>query len=256
MHEASALVAGGSLLAAREIARGSGRPRGQLAGGLHHAMADRAAGFCVYNDCAVAIAWLLDQGVERIAYVDVDVHHGDGVQAAFYDDPRVLTISTAPAPAALCCRAPGWPGESGKGAGAGYAVNVPLPPGTDDAGWLRAFHAVVPVAAGGVPAADPGHPVRRRHPPRGPAGRPASSRSTGSGRSTARCASSPSALRGGVAGHRRRRVRARSGWCRGPGRTCWRRSLDRDVDPATAAAGRRGGRTPRACTRPGAADAG
>ena len=56
-------------------------------------MRDHASGFCVYNDSAVAIAWLLDQGSERIAYVDVDVHHGDGVQAAFYDDPRVLTIS-------------------------------------------------------------------------------------------------------------------------------------------------------------------
>ncbi len=64
-----------------------------IAGGLHHAMPDRASGFCVYNDVAVAIRWLLDHGAEKVAYVDVDVHHGDGVEQIFYDDPRVLTIS-------------------------------------------------------------------------------------------------------------------------------------------------------------------
>ncbi|QJY49762.1 acetoin utilization protein AcuC [Pseudonocardia broussonetiae] len=143
MHEASALIAGGSLLAAREIAEDRADRAVNLAGGLHHAMADRAAGFCVYNDCSVAIAWLLEQGYERIAYVDVDVHHGDGVQAAFYDDPRVMTVSMHQHPLTLW-PGTGWPGEYGKGDGAGYAVNVPLPPGTGDAGWLRAFHAVVP----------------------------------------------------------------------------------------------------------------
>ncbi|MHA6784165.1 acetoin utilization protein AcuC [Pseudonocardia saturnea] len=143
MHEASALIAGGSLLAAQTIAEGRADRAVNLAGGLHHAMADRAAGFCVYNDCSVAIAWLLEQGYERIAYVDVDVHHGDGVQAAFYDDPRVMTISMHQHPLTLW-PGTGWPGEYGTGDGAGYAVNVPLPPGTDDAGWLRAFHAVVP----------------------------------------------------------------------------------------------------------------
>ena len=71
-------------------------------------MPDRASGFCVYNDCAVAISWLLDHGFERIAYVDVDVHHGDGVQAAFYDDPRVLTISLHQHPFTL------WPARAGR----------------------------------------------------------------------------------------------------------------------------------------------
>jgi acetoin utilization protein AcuC len=94
-------------------------------------MADRAAGFCVYNDCAVAISWLLDHGFERIAYVDVDVHHGDGVQAAFYDDPRVLTISLHQHPLTLW-PGTGWSREYGDGEAAGYAVNVPLPPGTSD----------------------------------------------------------------------------------------------------------------------------
>jgi acetoin utilization protein AcuC len=106
-------------------------------------MRDHASGFCVYNDCAVAISWLLDHGFDRIAYVDTDVHHGDGVQAAFYDDPRVLTISVHQHPFTL------WPGtgysaEAGTGAGEGMAVNIPVPPGTRDPGWLRAFHSIVP----------------------------------------------------------------------------------------------------------------
>jgi acetoin utilization protein AcuC len=143
MHEASALVCGGSLLGAREIAEGRVDRAVNIAGGLHHAMADRAAGFCVYNDCAVAISWLLDHGFDRVAYVDVDVHHGDGVQAAFYTDPRVLTISMHQHPMTLW-PGTGWSGEYGEGKGVGYAVNVPLPPGTADAGWLRAFDGIVP----------------------------------------------------------------------------------------------------------------
>ena len=106
-------------------------------------MRSSASGFCVYNDPAIAIKWLLSAGAERIAYVDTDVHHGDGVQAAFYDDPRVLTISLHEHPATLF-PGTGLPGEIGAGAGAGYAVNVALPAGTGDASWLRAFDAVVP----------------------------------------------------------------------------------------------------------------
>jgi acetoin utilization protein AcuC len=143
MHEASSLIAGGSLLAARTLLEDRADRAVNIAGGLHHAMPDRAAGFCVYNDCSIAIAWLLEQGVERIAYIDVDVHHGDGVQASFYRDPRVLTVSMHQHPLTLW-PGTGWPTEFGEGDGAGYAVNVPLPPGTRDAGWLRAFHAVVP----------------------------------------------------------------------------------------------------------------
>jgi len=93
MHEASALVTGGTVDAARAVRRGAAQHAVNLAGGLHHAMPGRASGFCVYNDAAVAIAELLADGVRRIAYVDIDAHHGDGVEAAFYDDPRVLTIS-------------------------------------------------------------------------------------------------------------------------------------------------------------------
>ena len=143
MHEASALVAGGSLLAADEILAGHTVRAVNIAGGLHHAMRNYASGFCIYNDCALAIRRLLDGGVSRVAYVDIDVHHGDGVEAAFVDDRRVLTISLHQHPMTL------FPGTGDStdigGAGAeGCAVNVPLPPGTGDEEWLRAFHAVVP----------------------------------------------------------------------------------------------------------------
>jgi acetoin utilization protein AcuC len=143
MHEASALVAGATLAAAQAVWSGSALHGASIAGGLHHAMRRAASGFCVYNDPAIAIKWLLAAGAERVAYVDVDVHHGDGVQAAFYDDPRVLTISLHEHPATLF-PGTGLPTEAGEGAGVGYSVNVALPAGTDDAGWLRAFDAVVP----------------------------------------------------------------------------------------------------------------
>ncbi|MEV4579366.1 acetoin utilization protein AcuC [Nonomuraea jabiensis] len=140
VHEASALIAGASLAAARSVWEGTAEHAVNVAGGLHHAMAATASGFCVYNDPALAIAWLLRQGAGRIAYVDVDVHHGDGVQAAFFDDPRVLTISLHESPRTLF-PGTGFPEETGA---EGTAVNVALPAGTGDSGWLRAFHAVVP----------------------------------------------------------------------------------------------------------------
>ena len=140
VHEASALIAGASVAAARAVYEGAAEHAVNVAGGLHHAMPAMASGFCVYNDPALAIAWLLDQGVERIAYVDVDVHHGDGVQTMFYDDPRVLTISLHESPRTLF-PGTGFPHETGAD---GTAVNVALPAGTGDAGWLRAFDAVVP----------------------------------------------------------------------------------------------------------------
>ena len=143
MHEASALVAGATLAAARAMWSGTAEHGASIAGGLHHAMRASASGFCVYNDPAIAITWLLAQGAERIAYVDIDVHHGDGVQAAFYDDPRVLTISLHETPA-LLFPGTGRPSETGGPGARGSAVNVALPGGTGDAGWLRAFHAIVP----------------------------------------------------------------------------------------------------------------
>jgi acetoin utilization protein AcuC len=143
MHEAAALIVGGTVTAARAVWQGEVDHAVNLAGGLHHAMRDRASGFCLYNDPAVAIADLLDQGARCVAYVDVDAHHGDGVQAAFDADPRVVTISLHESGEALF-PGTGAPTEIGRDGGQGAAVNVALPPGTGDAGWLRAFHAVVP----------------------------------------------------------------------------------------------------------------
>ncbi|MCX5607302.1 MULTISPECIES: acetoin utilization protein AcuC [unclassified Streptomyces] len=143
MHEASALIAGQSVAGAEAIWRGEAEHAVNFAGGLHHAMPGGAAGFCVYNDAALAVARLLELGAERVAYVDVDVHHGDGVQAAFWDDPRVLTISLHEHPRTLFPQT-GWPEETGGAAAEGSAVNVALPAGTGDEGWLRAFHATVP----------------------------------------------------------------------------------------------------------------
>jgi acetoin utilization protein AcuC len=143
MHEASALVAGATLDAVRAVWSGAALHGANVAGGLHHAMRASASGFCIYNDPAIAIAWLLGQGVERIAYVDIDVHHGDGVQAAFWNDPRVLTISLHEDPATLF-PGTGLPTDTGGPDADGFAVNLPLPAGTGDAAWLRAFHAVVP----------------------------------------------------------------------------------------------------------------
>ncbi|MGH3662494.1 MAG: acetoin utilization protein AcuC [Micromonosporaceae bacterium] len=143
MHEASALVAGATLQAAELVWSGRARRAVNIAGGLHHAMPDRAAGFCVYNDPAVAIARLLELGAERIAYLDLDVHHGDGVQHMFYNDPRVLTISLHQNPLSLF-PGTGFPDETGGPDAEGTAVNLALPPGTTDGQWLTAFHAVVP----------------------------------------------------------------------------------------------------------------
>ncbi|MFT4189693.1 MAG: acetoin utilization protein AcuC [Aeromicrobium sp.] len=143
MHEVSALIAGASVEAARRVWTGEAIRAANVAGGLHHAMPDKASGFCIYNDVALAIRWLLDHGAERVAYVDVDAHHGDGVQTIFYDDPRVLTVSIHEGPQTLFPGTGAWTETGGRGA-PGSAVNIPLPPGTSDAGWLRAFHAVVP----------------------------------------------------------------------------------------------------------------
>jgi acetoin utilization protein AcuC len=142
MHEAGALVVGATLAAARGVMGGRSQHAFNPSGGLHHAMPDRAAGFCVYNDVAIAIAWLLRQGLERIAYVDVDVHHGDGVQEVFYSDPRVLTASIH--------QFDQWffPGtgdrdETGVGDGVGTAVNVPLPGGIGDERWLEGLRGEI-----------------------------------------------------------------------------------------------------------------
>jgi acetoin utilization protein AcuC len=145
MHEAASLVVGASVAAAEAVWSGRCDHAFNAAGGLHHAMPSRASGFCVYDDPAVAIAWLLAQGAERIAYVDVDVHHGDGVQQVFYDDPRVLTISLHEY-APFFFPGTGDLSETGGPNAPGSAINLPLSPFTGDEGWLEAFGTVVPRA--------------------------------------------------------------------------------------------------------------
>lgn len=142
MHEAAALVAGATLAAADDIFEDRAQHAFNPSGGLHHAMPGRAAGFCVYNDVAITIASLLRKGIERIAYVDLDVHHGDGVQQIFYSDPRVLTASIHEFDFGF------FPGtgdrdETGIGAGEGTAVNVPLPGGIGDERWLEGLRTEI-----------------------------------------------------------------------------------------------------------------
>ena len=145
MHEASARIVAGTMEVTRRVWHGENQHGVNFTGGMHHAMRDRASGFCIYNDIVVAIEWLLAQGVERVAYVDVDVHHGDGVQAAFYDDPRVLTCSLHESGRTLF-PGTGWPGDVGGPGAEGTAVNVALPPAVTDSPWLRALaSAVIPV---------------------------------------------------------------------------------------------------------------
>ena len=142
MHEAAVAVCGSSVTAAREVWEGRADRVLSVAGGLHHAFANKANGFCIYNDPAVAIQWLLENGARRVAYVDVDVHHGDGTQFIFYDDPRVLTCSVHESGRYL------FPGtgtiaERGIGAGDGYSVNIPLPAFSGDGPYMRAIEEVI-----------------------------------------------------------------------------------------------------------------
>ncbi|GER91822.1 hypothetical protein KDW_59840 [Dictyobacter vulcani] len=153
MHEVSAVIAGGSLVALSAV---MGLPEGGTfaseeerplhvfhpQGGLHHAWSDRASGFCVYNDAAVAIAHVLQASEAKILYIDFDAHHGDGVQRAFYDDPRVMTISIHETGRHL------FPGsgdvlEMGNGSGRGYSVNVPLEPFTEDDSYIETMDALL-----------------------------------------------------------------------------------------------------------------
>ncbi|HWC71018.1 MAG TPA: acetoin utilization protein AcuC, partial [Actinomycetota bacterium] len=145
MHEAAAAICGASVTGAMEIWEGRADQVFSAGGGLHHAFANRAAGFCIYNDCAVAIQAMLDAGAERIAYVDVDVHHGDGVQAIFWNEPRVLTVSIHEyAPEIGFFPGTGSISERGGPDAPDSVVNLPLPPGTSDEGWLEAFRTAVP----------------------------------------------------------------------------------------------------------------
>lgn len=142
IYELGILVAGSSLEAARLVAEKKTPVAFSIAGGLHHALPDRASGFCYINDAVLAIQWLVRQGA-RVAYIDVDAHHGDGVQMAFYSTDKVLTISLHE-DGHFLFPGTGFVEEIGSGPGRGYSVNVPLYPGTDDETYLWAFDEVVP----------------------------------------------------------------------------------------------------------------
>ncbi len=143
MHEAAARLVAGSVDVARAVWDGTVEHGLNIAGGMHHAHRDAASGFCIYNDAAAAIQHLLDAGAQRVAYVDLDAHHGDGVESVFWDDPRVLTLSIHQDGNTLF-PGTGSPSDVGGTGAEGTAVNVALPPRTASAAWLRAVDAVVP----------------------------------------------------------------------------------------------------------------
>jgi acetoin utilization protein AcuC len=141
--DAAARVVGGTLAALGAISDGTTRRAFQPSGGLHHSAPGAASGFCIFNDVAVAIRTALEGRFRRVAYVDIDVHHGDGVMYGFYDDGHVLDIDFHETGRVL------FPGtgevvETGRGDGAGLKVNVPLPPGVGDDAFLPLFRAIVP----------------------------------------------------------------------------------------------------------------
>jgi acetoin utilization protein AcuC len=142
LHEGTSYVVGASLVAAEAIESGSALHVFSPSGGLHHAHAERASGFCTYNDAAIACQWLKNQG-HRVAYVDVDVHHGDGVEEIFQGDPDVLTISLHESGHWLF-PGTGFPQDAGVGPGRGFAVNLPFVPFTWDEPWLAGFEKTVP----------------------------------------------------------------------------------------------------------------
>lgn len=146
MHGPAARVAGGSIAAVRGILRDEIDHAFNPAGGLHHAVRDRASGFCIYNDPAIAAAVAVREFGARVLYVDFDCHHGDGVQWLFYGDPRVMTVSFHESGRYL------FPGtgsvdETGEGAGRGFSVNIPFEPFTQDESWLAAIESVLPPIA-------------------------------------------------------------------------------------------------------------
>ncbi len=146
LHEAGAMIAGATLVAAEAVMSGRVTRAFSIAGGLHHARRAEAAGFCIYNDLAVAIRWLQHTHDARVMVVDIDAHHGDGTQWIFYDDPRVLKVSLHESGHWLF-PGTGFLNELGEGEGYGYCVNVPLEPYTDDASFLECLRALVPELA-------------------------------------------------------------------------------------------------------------
>ena len=146
MHEATAAVVGGTLVAAELVMGGEVSRAFALAGGLHHAHRAQASGFCVYDDLAVAIAWMRARHGARVLYIDVDAHHGDGVQGIFYRDPDVLTFSMHESGRYLF-PGTGFVDELGEGEGYGFSLNLPVEPFTEDESWIGLYADFLPEAA-------------------------------------------------------------------------------------------------------------
>ncbi|MGA1980562.1 MAG: acetoin utilization protein AcuC [Sedimentisphaerales bacterium] len=140
LYEGAVLAAGGTLVGAKLILSGEADVAFNPSGGFHHAGPERASGFCYINDVALACIILAEEG-RRVLYLDVDVHHGDGVAYAFYDRRDVMTISLHQNPRTLF-PGTGFEDEIGSGEGKGYCVNVPLPIGTYDEAYMKAFEAL------------------------------------------------------------------------------------------------------------------
>jgi acetoin utilization protein AcuC len=141
MYEAACLSVGATMVATELVESGQVDVAFNIAGGLHHALSDRTSGFCIFNDPVIAITHLIKKD-RRVAYVDIDAHHGDGVQEGFYDDPHVLTVSMHESGRYLF-PGTGFTDEIGEGKGRGYAVNLPLHPYTGDDAYLYVFREVV-----------------------------------------------------------------------------------------------------------------
>ena len=216
MHDAGAAVAGGSLRAMEAILRGDVEHAFHPGGGLHHAMRDRAAGFCIYNDPALAIARARRDGL-RVMYIDLDVHHGDGVQALFWDDPGVLTFSIHESGRYL------FPGtgdasELGQGVAAGTSVNVPLLPDVGERPWLMNLESLLPeLAAAFGPDLDR-VAARRRLARLGSAGAPERDDDGARARRLGWSIGSRIATRAVGGWPRAVAATTPTGWCRGPGR--------------------------------------
>jgi acetoin utilization protein AcuC len=144
MHEVSSLIAGGALEGAKLIMNGDVQQAFSMMGGLHHAFSERAAGFCYYNDIVITIKYLQEEfGIERLVYIDTDVHHGDGVLDAFYNSDKVLGISFHES-GQFIFPGTGLSDEIGSGDGVGYSINMPLFPGTWDDQYIEIFEKIIP----------------------------------------------------------------------------------------------------------------
>ena len=140
LYDCAALGAGASFEAARLVVEEGFDIAFNLAGGWHHAHRSKASGFSYLNDAVLAINWLVAQG-KRVVYLDIDAHHGDGVQEGFYDSDQVLTISLHES-GIYFFPGTGFEDEIGEGRGKGYSVNVPLLAHTDDALYMKAFDEI------------------------------------------------------------------------------------------------------------------